>query len=155
MAASTTPTATINTFLMKFDGVTAKPTAQDISKAKKVVDIKSVPAFGGEPETLETTTLSDNMEKFILGVQKNEMKEFKSNYTLSDYKKLKELEGKEDIWWAVFLGADGSGAPDGHDGIFVWQGGISTMLDEGDVNAVREMTSYISCSTAPEMLATE
>ena len=72
-----------------------------------------------------------------------------------DYKKLKELEGKEDIWWAVFLGADGSGAPDGHDGIFVWQGGISTMLDEGDVNAVREMTSYISCSTAPEMLATE
>ena len=106
MAASTTPTATINTFLMKFDGVTAKPTAQDISKAKKVVDIKSVPAFGGEPETLETTTLSDNMEKFILGVQKNEMKEFKSNYTLSDYKNLKELEGKEDIWWAVFLGAD-------------------------------------------------
>ena len=34
MAASTTATSTINTFLMKFVGVTAKPTSVDLSKAK-------------------------------------------------------------------------------------------------------------------------
>ena len=152
MAASTTPTSTINTFLMKFEEVTAKPTKTDVTKAKKVVDIKSVPAMGGEPETLETTTLSDKMKQFILGVQSNDIKQFKSNYIPSDYKKLKALENDESIWWGVFLGADASGNPDGHDGIFFWQGGISTALDEGDVNAVREMTSYISCVTSPEML---
>lgn len=152
MAASTTATSTINTFLMKFDGVTAKPTSADKSKAVKLVDIKSVPAMGGEPDTLETTTLSDSIATSILGVQSNDLKQFTANYISSDFAAIKELEGK-DLWWGVFLGAGSDGAPDGHDGIFVWKGSVSVALNEGDVNAVREMTIYINCATAPEVLA--
>lgn len=154
MAASTTATSTINTFLMKFDGVTAKPTSADVSKAKKLLDVKSVPAMGGEPDTLETTTLSDSIATSILGVQSNDIKQFTANYIASDFKKVKDLEGQNDIWWAIFLGVDSNGEPDGHDGIFVWQGGVTVSYNEGDVNAVREMTIYINCATAPEFLET-
>ena len=153
MTASTTATSTINTFLMKFDGVTAKPTSADLSKAKKVVDIKSVPAMGGEPDTLETTTLSDSVATSILGVQSNDLKPFTANYIASDFKAIKDMEGTE-VWFGVFLGAGADGAPDGHDGIFVWKGSITVALNEGDVNAVREMTIYINCATAPEVLET-
>lgn len=152
MAASTTATSTINTFLMKFDGVSAKPTSVDKSKAVKLVDIKSVPAMGGEPDTLETTTLSDSIATSILGVQSNDLKSFTANYISSDFSAIKALEGQE-IWWGVFLGAGSDGAPDGHDGIFVWKGSVTVALSEADVNAVREMTIYINCATAPEMLA--
>lgn len=155
MAASTTATSTISTYLMQFEGVTARPTSADVTKAKKVCDIKSVPAMGGEPETIETTTLSDEMQTSVTGVQSNDSKEFTSNYVYSDYKKLKALEGDESLWWGVFLGKDASGNPDGHDGIFTWQGGISSFLSEGEVNGVREVTSYISCATAVELLETE
>ncbi len=151
MAASTTATSTINTFLMKFDGVTAKPTATDKSKAEKLVDIKSVPAMGGEPDTIETTTLSDSIATSILGVQSNDLKSFTANYISSDFSAIKALEGQE-IWWGVFLGADSDGNPDGHDGIFIWKGSITVALNEGDVNSVREMTIYINCATAPEKL---
>lgn len=153
MAASTTATSTINTFLMKFDGVTAKPTSADLAKAKKVVDIKSVPAMGGEPDTLETTTLSDSVATSILGVQSNDLKQFTANYIASDFMAIKAMEGTE-VWFGVFLGAGADGAPDGHDGIFVWKGSITVALNEGDVNAVREMTIYINCATAPEVLET-
>lgn len=152
MAASTTATSTINTFLMKYDGLTAKPTSADAAKAAKLVDIKSVPAMGGEPDTLETTTLSDSIATNILGVQSNEMKSFTANYIPADFKKLKALEGTE-AWFAVFLGADSDGNPDGHDGIFAWKGSLTVALNEGDVNAVREMTVYINCATAPEPIA--
>ena len=152
MAESTTATATISTYLMKFDGVTARPVKSDISKAKKVCDIKTVPAMGGEPETIETTPLSDEMQTTILGVQANESKEFTSNYVPSVYKELKKLEGDESIWWGVFLGKSAAGVPDGHDGIFTWQGGITSFLSEGEVNGVREVTSYISCATSVELM---
>ena len=155
MAAATTATATINTFLMKFDGVTAEPTSADISKATKLLDIKSHPAMGGEPEQLETTTLSDDIETFINGVQSADTKEFTANYIPSAYQKLKALEGDESLWWGLFLGADSKGNPDGHDGIFVWQGGITTAFNEGEVNAVREMTCYISSGTKPKFISAE
>ena len=33
----------------------------------KLIDIKEFPDLGGEPEMLETTTLSDNMQTYIAG----------------------------------------------------------------------------------------
>ena len=35
----------------------------------KLIDIKEFPDLGGEPEMLETTTLSDNMQTYIAGIQ--------------------------------------------------------------------------------------
>ena len=66
---------------------------KDTAAWKKLIDIKEFPDLGGAPEMLETTTLSDNMETHIPGIQSLDSLEFKANYTLDDYKALKALEG--------------------------------------------------------------
>ena len=53
--------STYKVFLMK------KGTEPDTYE--KLVDIKEFPDLGGEPEMLETTTLSDNMQTYIAGIQ--------------------------------------------------------------------------------------
>ena len=40
-----------------------------VSDYDKLVDIKDFPDLGGTPETLDTTTLSDNMTTSIPGIQ--------------------------------------------------------------------------------------
>ena len=55
----------------------------------KLVDIKEFPDLGGDPEMLETTTLSDKMQTFISGIQSMDGLSFTANYTLADYKTLK------------------------------------------------------------------
>ena len=52
----------------------------------KLVDIKEFPDLGGDPEMLETTTLSDKMQTFISGIQSMDGLSFTANYTLADYK---------------------------------------------------------------------
>lgn len=55
----------------------------------KLVDIKEFPDLGGDPEMLETTTLSDKMQTYIAGIQSMDGLSFTANYTLADYKTLK------------------------------------------------------------------
>lgn len=109
----------------------------------KLIDIKSFPDLGGEPEKLDATTLSDPMRVYIEGIQDTNDMTFTANYSLADYKKIKALEGvKYDF--AVWMGADSaSGNPDGHDGKFSWKGTISAKVDGGNVNEVTGMT--ITC----------
>ena len=150
MAASETATSTINSFLMHWTSTT-QPTS--ITGAEKVVDIKSYPDLGGAPEQVESTTLSDDVQTFVRGVQSIDNFDFTANYTKASYKKLKELEKKgEGEWWGVALGADASGAPDGHDGIIVWKGGLTAYVSGGEVNAVREMHAVFSVATKPTLL---
>lgn len=153
-AASTTPTATISTFLMHFESLAGStPTTADFANAVKVVDIKSYPDLGGEPEQIEVTTLSDKIQRNIKGVQQLDTMSFTANYTKGDLAKLKTLEKKgESEWWAVAFGEDADGNPDGHDGIVFWQGGISSYVTSGDVNAVRELNIVVSTATAPELM---
>ena len=87
---------------------------------EKVVDIKEFPDLGGSPEMLETTTLSDRMQTYIPGIQSLDSLEFKTNYTLEEYKKLKTLEGIEHDY-AVWFGGQEVGdtvTPTGSDGKF-------------------------------------
>ena len=58
---------------------------------EKLVDIKEFPDLGGEPEMLETTTLSDNMQTYIAGIQSLDGLSFTANYDMATFKKLKEL----------------------------------------------------------------
>ena len=58
----------------------------------KLVDIKEFPDLGGDPEMLETTTLSDKMQTYIAGIQSMDGLSFTANYTLTDYKALKAKE---------------------------------------------------------------
>ena len=54
----------------------------------KLIDIKDFPDLGGAPEMIETTTLSDNMQTYIPGIQSLDALEFTANYTLNDFKKI-------------------------------------------------------------------
>ena len=106
----------------------------------KLIDIKDFPDLGGAPEMLETTTLSDNMQTYIPGIQSLDALEFTANYTLVDYKKIKAMEGK-DTAFAVWFGAEGA------DGKFEFNGQISAFPVGGGVNEVVGMTISIAPST--------
>ena len=120
---------------------------------KKLIDIKTFPALGGAPELLETTTMSDNMKTYINGIQGASGLEFEHNYTLTDYKALKALEGKE-LDLAVWFGGTGDGAalvPTGADGKFKFKGTLSVYVDGANVNEVVKMKTTIAPSTPIEL----
>lgn len=106
----------------------------------KLIDIKDFPDLGGAPEMLETTTLSDNMQTYIPGIQSLDALEFTANYTLTDFKKIKAMEGV-DTSFAVWFGAEGA------DGKFEFNGQISAFPVGGGVNEVVSMTISIAPST--------
>lgn len=116
---------------------------------EKVIDIKSFPDLGGEPELLETTTMSDKMQTFIPGIQQLDNLRFTANYTKEDYAKLKELEGQQ-IEYAVWFGGTEQGGvltPDGSNGKFSFTGELSVYVSGGDVNQVVDMNATIAPST--------
>lgn len=141
MAASTTPTSSKWTFLMH--------KASAAQSFTKLVDIKDYSDLGGEREMLETTTLTDDMQHFIPGIimLDNGNVQFNCNYILSDYKKLKALEEKDEQY-AVWLGgtksADGTVTPNGEDGKFLISGLLSVRIVGKGVNEVREMQVSIA-----------
>ena len=105
---------------------------------------------------LETTTLSDNMQTYIPGVQSLDALEFTANYTKVDFTKLKALEGQE-IDFAVWFGGTGEGntlTPTGSDGKFEFKGQLSVFPVGGGVNEVVDMTVTIGPST-PITMASE
>ena len=111
----------------------------------KLIDIKDFPDLGGTPEMLETTTLSDNMQTYIPGIQSLDALEFTANYPLADFKKIKAMEGKE-TEFAVWFGAEGV------DGKFEFKGQISAFPVGGGVNEVVGMTISIAPSTPITMV---
>lgn len=116
---------------------------------EKLIDIKDFPDLGGAPEMLETTTLSDNMQTYISGIQSLDALEFTANYTKADFTKLKALEGKETDF-AVWFGGTGEGGtltPTGTDGKFEFTGQLSVFPVGGGVNEVVGMTVTIAPST--------
>ena len=115
----------------------------------KLVDIKEFPDLGGEPELLETTTLSDGMQTFIPGIQQLDSMTFTANYTKTDYTTLKGLEGTEKSY-AVWFGGTVSGTtvtPTGSDGKFEFDGQLSVYANGGGVKEVVNMSITIAPST--------
>lgn len=133
-------TSTYMTFLMhKADG-----------DYKKLIDITEFPDLGTDPEMLETTTLSDRMQTFILGIQGNEALNFNANYDHKDYMALKELERKKEeyaVWFGGTEQADGSVTPTGSEGKFSFGGELSVRVTGGGVNEVRGMGITIAPNT--------
>lgn len=122
---------------------------------QKLVDIKEFPDLGGEPELLETTTLSDSMQTFIPGIQTLDALTFTANYTKDGYTTLKGLEGTE-YTFAVFFGATTSGTtvtPDGTNGKFEFTGKLSVYANGGGVNEVVNMTITIAPSSVIQMVS--
>lgn len=135
------PRTTYMTFLMK------KGTTGDAYE--KLVDIKTFPDLGGEPEMVETTTLSDGMQTYIAGIQSLDALTFDANYDLDKYTALKALEDKTESY-AVWLGGTKSGnvlTPTGSAGKYKFDGQLSVFVAGGGVNEVVNMTISIAPST--------
>lgn len=133
--------STYKVFLMK------KGTEPDTYE--KLVDIKEFPDLGGEPEMLETTTLSDNMQTYIAGIQSLDGLSFTANYDMTDFQKLKALEGKTNSYAVWFGGQERGGVvtPDGSNGKFEFDGQLSVYPVGGGVNEVVDMNISIAPST--------
>lgn len=134
-------TSTYKTYLMHGTGTS--------TVWSKLVDIKDFPDIGGDPELLETTTLSDSMKTFILGIQNNEGLTFNTNYESASYDALKALEGKVEKY-AIWFGATTSGSvvtPSGSEGKFSFEGQLSVHVTGGAVNEVRGMAITIAPTT--------
>lgn len=125
--------STYKVFLMK----------QTAEAWEKLVDIKEFPDLGGEPEMLETTTLSDKMQTYIAGIQSLEGLSFNANYTKADFKKLKALEGKTEKYAVWFGGTESAGVltPDGSEGKFEFDGQLSVYPVGGARHPSRSLCS--------------
>lgn len=109
----------------------------------KVVDIKDFPDLIGDPEMLETTTLSDAQVTNIPGIKSSDMLTFTANYTSADFAKVNGDAGKALYYKLKF--SDGSS--------FAWQGQHTCGLPGKGVNEVVEFTINIAASTSVEFAA--
>ena len=109
-----------------------KPTAE-AAEYEKLIDIIDYPDTKGDPDMVDITTLSDDTERQLPGIIRAESKQFTGNYSKADYQKLVALEGKT-LPYALYFGADATGEPDGHDGIFESMGILSVTVVGGGVN---------------------
>lgn len=140
-------TSTYMTFLMHVKTPAAGETP---AVYEKLVDITEFPDLGTDPEMLETTTLSDRMQTFILGIQGNEGLNFNTNYDHAEYLALKALERKTEgyaVWFGGTENANGTVTPTGTEGKFSFDGQLSVRVTGGGVNEVRGMGITIAPST--------
>lgn len=124
---------------------------------EKLVDIKDFPDIGGEPSTLDTSTLSDFVRTSILGIQDLSVLPFTCNYDLEMYKKIKKMEGKQHNF-GIWFGGTGQGStltPTGSDGKFKFRGELTVYANGAGVGEVRNMTVSIAASTPIELDETE
>lgn len=103
----------------------------------KVIDIKDFPDLYGEPEMLETTTLSDEAVTHIKGIRSSDSMTFTYNYTKEDFTKVEADADKALFYKLVF--SDGSE--------FTWEGQHSSGLPGKGVNEVIEAQVIIAAST--------
>lgn len=101
--------------------------------------IKDFPEILGQRSALETTTLSDDAQTFIPGIRQTpENFPFLANYDKTKYAALNQLTGDQECKLTF---GDGS--------YFEWEGAVSASVNEGDVDAVLEMTILVTPSTVP------
>ena len=124
-------------------GVTLKWGTSPQSLDKKI-DIKNFPDLGGAPEMLETTTLSDDTQTYILGIQSLDALEFTANYTKEDFEAVL-ADARKDLYYALEFGENGS------EGVFEWQGQHTVWVTGAEVNSVVEMVISIAPLTKPEL----
>ena len=128
----------INTY-----GITLKWGETADAVAKKV-DIKDFPDMIGDPEMLETTTLSDAQVTNIPGIKSSDMLTFTCNYTKDDFTAVR-ADANKALHYALEF-SDGSK--------FTWRGQHTCGLPGKGVNEVVEFTINIAASTAVEFATT-
>ena len=123
-------------------GVTLKM-GESADALEKVVDIKDFPDLIGEPNMLETTTLSDEAVTNIPGIRSSDMLTFTCNYTKADFTAVNE-KANTALYYSLEF-SDGSK--------FTWQGQHTCGVPGKGVDEVIEFTINIAASTAVEFAA--
>lgn len=115
----------------------------------KLIDIKDFPDLGGDPETLDTTTLSDKMKTYIMGIQDAESLAFTANYTWDEYKTLQAKVGVRTPYAIWFGGTETTNGvtPTGDNGKFTFEGQLSLKVNGAGVNEVVNLTLTIIPNT--------
>lgn len=116
----------------------------------KLVDIKNVPAIGADRNTIDITTLSDDMEKSIPGIKRmGNGLQFTCNYDSTTYQTIDGMAETE-YDFAIWKGGTGSGSqvePTGSDGKWSFKGVITVGTSDGDVDSAFDMVITIFPST--------
>ena len=123
-------------------GVTLK-WGESADQVAKVVDIKDFGDLIGDPNMLETTTLSDSQVTNIPGIKSSDAIPFTCNYTSADFAKCKADEGKHLFYELEF--SDGSS--------FAWQGQHNLGMPGKGVDEVLEFTINSIASSPVEFKA--
>lgn len=110
----------------------------DASSVKKVIDIKEFPDLIGDPNMLETTTMSDAAQTYIPGIKSSDSLAFTYNYTKEAFAAVQADEGKPLYYTLEF--SDGSS--------FSWQGQHTATMAGKGVDEVVEAGITIAPSTA-------
>ena len=122
-------------------GVTLKM-GTSAAALEKVVDIKDFPDLIGDPNMLETTTLSDAAVTNIPGIRSSDMLTFTCNYTKDDFTAVNE-QANTPLHYALEF-SDGSK--------FAWEGQHTCGLPGKGVDEVIEFTINIAASTPVEFV---
>ena len=109
----------------------------------KVVDIKDFPDLIGEPNMLETTTLSDGQVTNIPGIKGSDLMTFTCNYTSADFDTVNQ-EANKALHYALEF-SDGSK--------FTWQGQHTCGLPGKGVDEVVDFTINIVPSSEVSFVA--
>lgn len=123
-------------------GVTLKM-GESSEALEKVVDIKDFPDLIGDPNMLETTTLSDEAVTNIPGIRSSDMLTFTCNYTKEDFTAV-NVKANTALYYSLEF-SDGSK--------FTWQGQHTCGVPGKGVDEVIEFTINIAASTAVEFAA--
>ena len=125
----------------------------DSTTLSKLLDITEFPDLGGEPELLDTTTLTDASSTYILGIQSVEGLSFTANFTPEDYATINDLADGEEHSFGVYFGGTSS-SDYGELCTFTFNGIISVFVNGAGVNEVRTMTITIAPTTEIEFTQT-
>lgn len=109
----------------------------------KLVDIKDFPDLGSAPDTIEVTTLSDKMKRYIQGLQDTGSFEFTYNYTKADFTKVKALDNNAKHFFELDFGNDGAGG----EGSFYFSGQVSTYVSGAGTGAAVEAKIVVTCDS--------
>ena len=109
----------------------------------KLVDIKDFPGLGSAPDTIEVTTLSDKMKRYVQGLQDTGSFEFTYNYTKADFTKVKALDDNAKHFFELDFGNDGAGG----EGSFYFSGQVSTYISGAGTGAAVEAKIIVTCDS--------
>ena len=109
----------------------------------KLVDVKDDHELGSAPDTIEVTTLSDKMKRYVQGLQDTGSFEFTYNYTKADFTKVKALDDNAKHFFELDFGNDGAGG----EGSFYFSGQVSTYVSGAGTGAAVEAKIIVTCDS--------